>query len=149
MARNEYDQMPVISGHEALERQRGTRKPGKKLNRREKKALKRGEKKEARLRKKQEKSEKKATKKACRIAACEEKKNLREQKKAAKRKKPGKDVPKPVNGTGDMSVKEKSKKASRAEAKKAKEKRLSAQKSIPYREMGREGICRVQDKYYS
>ena len=33
--------------------------------------------------------------------------------------------------------------------KKAKEKRLSAQKSIPYREMARDGICRVQDKYYS
>ena len=29
------------------------------------------------------------------------------------------------------------------------EKRLSAQKSIPYREMARDGICRVQDKYYS
>ena len=33
--------------------------------------------------------------------------------------------------------------------KKAEEKRLSAQKSIPYREMARDGICRVQDKYYS
>lgn len=30
-----------------------------------------------------------------------------------------------------------------------KEKRISAQKSIPYREMGRDGICRVQDKLYS
>mgnify|MGYP007118138285 FL=1 len=30
-----------------------------------------------------------------------------------------------------------------------KEKRLSAQKSIPYREMARDGICRVQDRYYS
>lgn len=33
--------------------------------------------------------------------------------------------------------------------KKAEEKRLSAQKSIPYREMARDGICRVQEKYYS
>ena len=33
--------------------------------------------------------------------------------------------------------------------KKAEEKRLSAQRSIPYREMARDGICRVQDKYYS
>ena len=31
----------------------------------------------------------------------------------------------------------------------AKNKRISAQKSIPYREMGRDGICRVQDKLYS
>ncbi len=34
-------------------------------------------------------------------------------------------------------------------AKAAKERRISAQKSIPYREMGRDGICRVQDKLYS
>ena len=34
-------------------------------------------------------------------------------------------------------------------AKAAKDKRISAQKSIPYREMGRDGICRVQDKLYS
>ena len=33
--------------------------------------------------------------------------------------------------------------------KKAEEKQLSAQRSIPYREMARDGICRVQDKYYS
>lgn len=34
-------------------------------------------------------------------------------------------------------------------AKAIREKRISAQKSIPYREMGRDGICRVQDKLYS
>lgn len=34
-------------------------------------------------------------------------------------------------------------------AKATREKRISAQKSIPYREMGRDGICRVQDKLYS
>ena len=33
--------------------------------------------------------------------------------------------------------------------KKRKEKRISAQQSIPYREMAKDGICRVQDKYYS
>ena len=36
-----------------------------------------------------------------------------------------------------------------ASKKKAREKRLSAQKSIPYKEMGRDGICRVQDRLYS
>lgn len=36
-----------------------------------------------------------------------------------------------------------------AEKKKKKEKRISAQQSIPYREMAKDGICRVQDKYYS
>lgn len=30
-----------------------------------------------------------------------------------------------------------------------REKRLSAQDSIPYREMGKDGICRVQDHYYT
>lgn len=33
--------------------------------------------------------------------------------------------------------------------KKKKEKRISAQQSIPYREMAKDGICRVMDKYYS
>ncbi|MCM1192881.1 MAG: ATP-binding protein [Acetatifactor muris] len=32
---------------------------------------------------------------------------------------------------------------------KKKEKRISAQQSIPYREMAKDGICRVMDKYYS
>ena len=31
----------------------------------------------------------------------------------------------------------------------AKDKRITAQQSIPYHEMGRDGICRVQDKFYS
>lgn len=35
------------------------------------------------------------------------------------------------------------------EKKKKKEKHISAQQSIPYREMAKDGICRVQDKYYS
>ena len=30
-----------------------------------------------------------------------------------------------------------------------KEKRISAQNSIPYREMAKDGICRVQAQYYS
>ena len=31
----------------------------------------------------------------------------------------------------------------------ARDKRITAQQSIPYHEMGRDGICRVQDKFYS
>lgn len=31
----------------------------------------------------------------------------------------------------------------------AKEKQISAQQSIPYHEMAKDGICRVQDKFYS
>ena len=29
------------------------------------------------------------------------------------------------------------------------EKKITAQQSIPYREMGKDGICRVEDGYYS
>ena len=39
--------------------------------------------------------------------------------------------------------------AERKKKKEKKEKRISAQQSIPYREMAKDGICRVQDKYYS
>ena len=31
----------------------------------------------------------------------------------------------------------------------ARDKRITAQQSIPYHEMGRDGICGVQDKFYS
>ena len=140
-------QLPVISGYEALERRRGVRRPERKLTRREKRALKKAEK----LRNKQEKAEIKAAKKAEKRAAREEKKNLRDQKKAAKRKKSVPGVSSPGKGIRSVPAKESSgrRQQSKVESKKAKEKRLSAQKSIPYREMARDGICRVQDKYYS
>lgn len=138
-------QLPVISGYEALERRRGVRRPERKLTRREKRALKKAEK----LRNKQEKAEIKAAKE--KRAVREEKKNLRDQKKAAKRKKSVPGVSSPGKGIRSVPAKESSgrRQQSKAESKKAKEKRLSAQKSIPYREMARDGICRVQDKYYS
>ena len=140
-------QLPVLSGYEALEKRRGVRRPEQKLTRREKRALKKAEK----LRRKQEKAEIKAAKKAEKMAAREEKKNLREQKKAAKKKKLVLGASSSGKGTRSVPVKENSgpRQQSKAEAKKAKEKRLSAQKSIPDREMARDGICRVQDKYYS
>lgn len=140
-------QLPVVSGYEALERSRGVRRPERKLTRREKRALKKAEK----LRKKQEKAEIKAAKKAEKRETREEKKNLREQKKAAKKKKSVPGALSQGKGIRSVPAKESSGRGqqSKAEAKKAKEKRLSAQKSIPYREMARDGICRVQDKYYS
>ena len=140
-------QLPVVSGYEALERSRGVRRPERKLTRREKRALKKVEK----LRKKQEKAEIKAAKKAEKRETREEKKNLREQKKAVKRKKSVPDASSSGKAIRSVPAKESSgrRQQSKEEAKKAKEKRLSAQKSIPYREMARDGICRVQDKYYS
>lgn len=140
-------QLPMVSGYEDLERSRGVRRPERKLTRREKRALKKVEK----LRKKQEKAEIKAAKKAEKRETREEKKNLREQKKAAKKKKSVPGALSQGKGIRSVPAKESSgrRQQSKAEAKKAKEKRLSAQKSIPYREMARDGICRVQDKYYS
>ena len=54
-------------------------------------------------------------------------------------------------GTGTGSGKNPGKPAGKkgVSKKKAKENRISAQKSIPYKEMGRDGICRVQDRLYS
>ena len=60
----------------------------------------------------------------------------------------GKPAVKSGKGAGKNPGK-KSGKQALASRRKAKEKRLSAQKCIPYREMGRDGICRVQDKLYS
>ena len=50
---------PMVTGYEALERQRGVRRPNRKLTRREKKALKRAQKYEAKLHKEHEKADKK------------------------------------------------------------------------------------------
>ena len=67
----------------------------------------------------------------------------------------GRDKSKIPADTGDNSTVRGSSKSGRngygqeAEKKKRKEKRISAQQSIPYREMAKDGICRVQDKYYS
>ena len=75
------------TGYEALERQRGVRRPNRKLTRREKKALKRAQKYEAKLHKEHEKADKKNAKKEAKLAAKAEKQAMREAKKSAKKKK--------------------------------------------------------------
>ena len=79
-----------------------------------------------------------------------EKQAMREAKKSAKKKKSssstapprqqpeGKKVSGGKGGTTEKKV-----------ANTAKDKRITAQQSIPYHEMGRDGICRVQDRFYS
>lgn len=141
---------PMVTGYEALERQRGVRRPNRKLTRREKKALKRAQKYEAKLHKEHEKADKKNAKKEAKLAAKAEKQAMREAKKNAKKKKSssvtapprqqteGKKVSGGKGGTTEKKV-----------ANTAKDKRITAQQSIPYHEMGRDGICRVQDKFYS
>ena len=85
------------------------------------------------------------------------KQQKREKRKPAQRQKsasvergvqrPGK--PYPEHAARQKAVSSTVNGAKKKADKKAEEKRLSAQKSIPYREMARDGICRVQDKYYS
>ena len=141
---------PMVTGYEALERQRGVRRPNRKLTRREKKALKRAQKYEAKLHKEHEKADKKNAKKEAKLVAKAEKQAMREAKKSAKKKKSssatapprqqpeGKKVSGGKGGTTEKKV-----------ANTAKDKRITAQQSIPYHEMGRDGICRVQDRFYS
>lgn len=118
---------------------------GRKLTRREKKALEKLEKETEKARKIQEKAEQKAARKAERKAEKERKKKAL-QKKSAKKKSNAKSngitAKKVPVGVGDAGKEPAQKKA-------AKEQRLSAQKSIPYREMAKDGICRVQDRFYS
>lgn len=116
--------------------------------------MKKAEKMNEKLRREQEKAEKKAAKKEAKLAAKEERAALKKEKKkkhktvnySAASEKPGRKR-KGRNTVGSQKIVEK--KPSKAELKKEKEKRLSAQKSIPYREMAKDGICRVQEKYYS
>ena len=78
---------PMVTGYEALERQRGVRRPNRKLTRREKKALKRAQKYEAKLHKEHEKADKKNAKREAKLAARAEKQAVRDAKKNAKKKK--------------------------------------------------------------
>ena len=73
----------------------------------------------------------------------EEKKRQKLEEKA--RKKAKRKAPKAMQPQKKSSVSARTKN----DPKKEKEKRLSVQKTIAYREMGKDGICRVKDKTYS
>ena len=139
---------PVVTGYEALERRRGVRRPRRKLTRHEKRALKKAQKYEEKLHKTQEKEDKKRAKQ-------EEKQKAREEKaeeKRAKKEKNRKQKPQSsASAKGKSKVKSSSvkKAGSKGNTASKKEKKITAQQSIPYREMGKDGICRVEDGYYS
>ena len=78
---------PMVTGYEALERQRGVRRPKRKITRREKKALKQAQKYEAKLRKEQERADKKSEKREAKLAEKAEKEAMRQAKKTQKREK--------------------------------------------------------------
>ena len=108
------------------------------------------EKYEEKLHKEHEKADKKNAKREAKLAARAEKQAVRDAKKNAKKKKsrpvaaPSGQRPagKVVSGTKGSGTGKKTPDS-------ARDKRITAQQSIPYHEMGRDGICRVQDKFYS
>ena len=135
-----------------------TGKEGITLGRREEIAVdKRRKRKYRRLSRYEKKAKKAAKKQAAREEKARKKAEKREKRKPAQRQKsasvergvqrPGK--PYPEHAARQKAVSSTVNGAKKKADKKAEEKRLSAQKSIPYREMARDGICRVQDKYYS
>ena len=126
------------------------RKPVK-LTRSEKKAMRRTEKLAVKLEKEQERADKIRRKKEAKRAASEEKRRKkgnrkRESQRTDKKPTPNKRTEKKHSyserkySTGKVRC---------TNVKRKQERNLSAQNSIPYREMAKDGICRVQEKYYS
>lgn len=139
--------VPMVTGYEALERHRGIRRPRRKLSRREQRAWEKAQKYEAKLHKAHEKEDKKRAKQEAKLAAREEK----AAKKLAKKENKYKKKTKPAVSSSVKSNGKKGavKKVNRTTSGGNKEKKITAQQSIPYREMGKDGICRVEDGYYS
>ena len=139
--------VPMVTGYEALERHRGIRRPRRKLSRREQRAWEKAQKYEAKLHKAQEKEDKKRAKQEAKLAAREEKAAQKQAKKEKKNKK--KTKPTASSSAKSSGKKCAAKKVSSNKKGGNKEKKITAQQSIPYREMGKDGICRVEDGYYS
>lgn len=139
--------VPMVTGYEALERRRGVRRPRRKLSRREQRAWEKAQKYEAKLHKAQEKEDKKRAKQEAKLAAREEKAAQKQAKKEKKHKK--KTKPAALSSVKSSGKKSAAKKVSSNKKSGNKEKKITAQQSIPYREMGKDGICRVEDGYYS
>ena len=126
------------------------RKPVK-LTRSEKKAMRRTEKLAVKLEKEQERTEKIRRKKEAKRAAREEKSRKKGRRKRELQRKDRKPTPNKRTGKKYSYSEQKSStgKVRSTDAKRKQERTISAQKSIPYREMAKDGICRVQEKYYS
>ena len=98
------------------------------------------------LHKAHEKEERKLSKQAAKQAAREEKAAQKQAKKAERHKKKTK-PPGSVKSSGKKGVAKKISSTNKDSRNKGKN--ITAQQSIPYREMGKDGICRVEDGYYS
>lgn len=126
------------------------RKPVK-LTRSEKKAMRRTEKLAGKLEKEQERAEKIRRKKEAKRAAREEKRRKKGRRKRELQRKNRKPTPNKstVKKPSYSEQKSSTGKVRSTDVKRKQERTISAQKSIPYREMAKDGICRVQEKYYS
>lgn len=126
------------------------RKPVK-LTRSEKKAMRRTEKLAVKLEKEQERAEKIRRKKEAKRAAREEKRRKKGSRKSGLQRKDRKPTPnKRIEKKHSYSEQKSSTgKVRCTNVKRKQERNISAQNSIPYREMAKDGICRVQEKYYS
>lgn len=126
------------------------RKPVK-LTRSEKKAMRRTEKLAGKLEKEQERAEKIRRKKEAKRAAREEKRRKKGRRKRELQRKNRKPIPNKttVKKLSYSEQKSSTGKVRSTDAKRKQERTISAQNSIPYREMAKDGICRVQEKYYS
>lgn len=126
------------------------RKPVK-LTRSEKKAMRRTEKLAVKLEKEQERADKIRRKKEAKRAAREEKRRKKGSRKSGAQRKDRKPT---LNKRTERKHSYSEKKSSTGKVrctnvKRKQEGNISAQNSIPYREMAKDGICRVQEKYYS
>lgn len=126
------------------------RKPVK-LTRSEKKAMRRTEKLAVKLEKEQERADKIRRKKVAKRAAREEKRRKKGSRKSGAQRKDRKPT---LNKRTERKHSYSEKKSSTGKVrctnvKRKQERNISAQNSIPYREMAKDGICRVQEKYYS
>ena len=126
------------------------RKPVK-LTRSEKKAMRRTEKLAVKLEKEQERADKIRRKKEAKRVAREEKRRKKGNRKSELQRKDKKPAPNKKTEKKHFHSEQKSStgKVRRTNVKRKQERNLSAQNSIPYREMAKDGICRVQEKYYS
>lgn len=126
------------------------RKPVK-LTRSEKKARRRTEKLAVKLEKEQERADKIRRKKEAKRAAREEKRRKKGSRKSGLQRKDRKPTPnKRIEKKHSYSEQKSSTgKVRCTNVKRKQERNISAQNSIPYREMAKDGICRVQEKYYS
>lgn len=126
------------------------RKPIK-LTRSEKKAMRRTEKLAVKLEKEQERADKIRRKKEAKRAAREEKRRKKGSRKSGSQRKDKKPTPNKRTEKKHSYSEQKSStgKVRCTNVKRKQERNISAQNSIPYREMAKDGICRVQEKYYS